>query len=174
MPSRRLTDFLLLAAVFTMSFEEIYWNVAGKIALSEVLAILFVGAYLLRRLAQARATLPRTAGIVVAFFGAFLLVYLIGFYNLETTQGLTQFGKGMGKFVLHFAFLVAAVDYLARSSERLYWRMLVWFCLGVAANAFYGVLQLAAAQAGHNLDASVIQPITGHASQINVYGAVGG
>ena len=174
MPSRRLTDFLLFAAVFTMSFEELYWNVAGKISLSEVLAILFLAAYLLRRLARHDARLPRTAGIVVVFFAAFLLVYLVGFYNLETTQGLTQFGKGMGKFVLHFAFLVAAVDYLAHSSERVFWRMLAWFCLGVATNAFYGVLQLAAAQAGHNLDANVIQPLTGHASSINVYGAVGG
>jgi O-antigen ligase len=174
MPSRRLTDFLLFAAVFTMSFEELYWNVAGKISLAEVLAILFVGAYLLRRLARPDGTLPRTSGIVIAFFAAFLLVYLVGFYNLETTQALTQFGKGMGKFVLHFAFLVAAVDYLARSSERLYWRMLAWFCLGVAANGFYALVQLAAAQAGHNLDASVIEPLTGHPSQINVYGAVGG
>jgi O-antigen ligase len=52
--------------------------------------------------------------------------------------------------------------------------MLGWFCLGVAANAAYGVLQLAAAQAGHNLDATLIRPLTGHATQINVYGAVGG
>jgi O-antigen ligase len=174
MPSRRLTDFLLFAAVFTMSFEKLYWNVAGKISLSEVLSILFVGAYLLRRLGRPSGTLPRTSGILIAFFAAFLLVYLVGFYNLETTQGLTQFGKGLGKFVLHFAFLAAAVDYLARASERVYWRVLAWFCLGVAANAAYGVLQLAAAQAGHNLDATLVRPLTGHATQINVYGAVGG
>jgi O-antigen ligase len=174
MPSRRLTDFLLFATVFTMSFEKLYWNVAGKIALAEVLAILFVAAYLLRRLGRVDGSITWTSGIVVVFFAAFLLVYLVGFYNLETTQGLTQFGKGLGKFVLHFAFLVAAVDYLARSSERLYWRLLAWFCLGVAANAAYGVLQLAAAQAGHNLDATLIQPLTGHSTQINVYGAVGG
>src|SRR5216110_2139144 len=174
MPSRRVTDFLLFAAVFTMSFEKIFWNVAGKIALTEVLSILFVGAYLLRRLGRQDGSLPRTSGIVLAFFAAFLLVYLVGFYNLETTQGLTQFGKGMGKFVLHFAFLVAAVDYLFRSSERVYWRMLAWFCLGVAANAGYGVVQLAAAQAGRNLDATLIEPITGHSTQINIYGAVGG
>jgi O-antigen ligase len=173
-PSRRVTDFLLFASVFTMSFEQLYWNVAGKIALSEVLAILFVAAYLVRRLGGRRATLPRTSVVLLGFFAAFLLVYLIGFYNLETTQALTQFGKGMGKFVLHFAFLVAAIDYLAHSSERVYWRMLAWFCLGVAANAFYGVLQLAAAQAGHNLDAQIVQPLTGHTSSINVYGAVGG
>ena len=174
MPSRRVTDFLLFATVFTMSFEKIFWNVAGKIALTEVLSILFVGAYALRRLGRRDASLPRTSGIVLAFFAAFLLVYLVGFYNLETTQGLTQFGKGMGKFVLHFAFLVAAVDYLFRSSERVYWRMLAWFCLGGAANAAYGVVQLAAAQAGRNLDATLIQPITGHSTQINIYGAVGG
>src|SRR4026209_94669 len=45
MPSRRLTDFLLYAAVFTMSFEKLFWNVAGKIALTEVISILFIGAY---------------------------------------------------------------------------------------------------------------------------------
>src|SRR5262249_38274931 len=67
MPSRRLTDFLLFAAVFTMSFEKLYWNVAGKIALSEVLSILFVGAYLFRRLGRHDTSLPRTSGIVIAF-----------------------------------------------------------------------------------------------------------
>jgi len=86
MPSRRVTDFLLFAAVFTMSFEKIFWNVAGKIALTEVLSILFVGAYALRRLARRDGSLPRTSGIVLAFFAAFLLVYLVGFYNLETTR----------------------------------------------------------------------------------------
>jgi hypothetical protein len=174
MPSRRLTDFLLFAAVFTMSFEKIFWNVAGKISLTEVISIFFVVAYLLRRIGRRDTSLQRTSGIVVAFFAAFLLVYLIGFYNLGTAQALTQFGKGMGKFVLHFAFLVTAVDYLAHSSERVYWRLLAWFSLGVAANAAYGVLQLGAAQAGHNLDAILVQPLTGHSTQINIYGAVAG
>ena len=174
MPSRRVTDVLLFATVFTMSFEKLFWDVAGKIALTEVIAILFVAAYVLRRFGRRDGSLPRTSAIVAVFFGAFLLVYLVGFYNLETSQALTQFGKGMGKFVLHFAFLVAAVDYLFRSSERVYWRMLAWFCLGVAANAVYGVFQLAAAQAGHNLDAALIEPLTGHSSQINIYGAVQG
>ncbi|TML07725.1 MAG: hypothetical protein E6G38_08615, partial [Actinobacteria bacterium] len=74
MPSRRVTDFLLFAAVFTMSFEKVFWNVAGKIALTEVISILFVVAYLLRRLGRRDRSLPRTAGIVLAFFAAFLLV----------------------------------------------------------------------------------------------------
>jgi hypothetical protein len=174
MPSRRVTDFLLYATVFTMSFEKLFWNVAGKIALTEVIAILFVCAYLLRRLGRPDGGLTRTSAIVAAFFALFLLVYLIGFYNLETTEALTQFGKGLGKFVLHFAFLAGAIDYLAHSSERVYWRLLGWFCAGVAANAVYGVIQLAAAQAGHNLDAQVVQPLTGHSAQINIYGAVAG
>ena len=173
-PSRKVTDSLLFAAVFAMSFEQLYWNVAGKISLSEVISILFVAGYLAQRLQRHDDRIPRTDAVLIAFFGLFLLVYLIGFYNLETSQGLTQFGKGLGKFVLHFAFLAAAIDYLAHASERVFWRLLGWFCAGVAVNAIYGVLQLAAAQAGHNLDASVIQPLTGHASQINVYGAVGG
>src|SRR5262249_35122893 len=173
MPSRRATDFLLFAAVFTMSWEKLYWNVAGKISLSEVLSILFVGAYLLRRLGRHDTTLPRTSAIVIAFFAAFLLVYLVGFYNLETTQALTQLGRGLAKFVLPFASLAAAIDYLAHSSERVYWRMLAWFCLGVAANAAYGVLQLLAAQAGHNLDAVLVEPITGHSSQIHIYPPLG-
>src|SRR5919202_6982938 len=174
MPSRRLTDFLLFAAIFTMSFEKIFWNVAGKISLAEVLSILFVGAYLLRRLALQDARFPKTAGVAAAFFVLFLLVYLVGFYNLETTQALSQFGKGLGKFALHFAFLVAAVDYLAHASEATFWRLLAAFCLGVAVNAGYGVVQLAAAQGGHNLDAMLIQPLTGHSTQINLYGAVQG
>src|SRR5437763_16947690 len=116
MPSRRLTDFLLFAAVFTMSFEKIYWNVARKISLSEVLSILFVGVYLLRRLGRHDTSLPRTCGIVIAFFAAFLLVYLTGFYNLETTQELTRLCKSLGRFVVHFAYLFAAQDSPAHST----------------------------------------------------------
>jgi O-antigen ligase len=40
-------------------------------------------------------------------------------------------------------------------------------------NSLYGVLQLLAARAGHNLDHVVLAPLTGGASSINVYGAVG-
>ena len=41
-------------------------------------------------------------------------------------------------------------------------------------NAVYGILQLVAAQAGQNLDARFITPLTRGASQINIYGAVEG
>jgi O-Antigen ligase len=174
MPSRRVTDVLFFAAIFAMSFEQLYWNVAGKITLAEVLSILFVAAYVLRRFALYRGGVVRTSLVVVAFFGLFLLVYLVGFFNLETTQGLSQFGKGLGKFFLHFAFLAAAIDYLARSTERMYWRTLGWFCAGAAANGLYGLLALAAARSGHNLNATFIEPLTGHSAQVNIYGAVNG
>jgi O-antigen ligase len=46
---------------------------------------------------------------------------------------------------------------------------------GIAANAVYGIVQLAAAEvADVNLDQSLLQPLTGGASQINVYGAIEG
>ena len=38
----------------------------------------------------------------------------------------------------------------------------------------YGILQLLSARAGHNLDHTVLSPLTGGASSINIYGAVGG
>jgi O-antigen ligase len=44
----------------------------------------------------------------------------------------------------------------------------------MTVNAAYGVLQLLAARAGTNLDAHFLQPLTGGASAINVYGAVNG
>jgi hypothetical protein len=173
MTLRRASDGLLFACVFTLTFEKLYWNLGGgKIALSEVLAIMFVLGYALRRLARRDGTVPAAAGVVIVFFGSFLLVYLVGFYNLETTEALTQYGKGLGKFVEHFAFLACALDEIARRGERLFWRTLAWFCGGVAANAFYGVLQLFAAQAGSNLDSLVVRPLTGHSTGINIYGAV--
>src|SRR5205814_9262662 len=85
-----------------------------------------------------------------------------------------QFAKGLVKFVIHFAFLAAAVAWLWRRGPRYYWRALAWFCAGVGVNAVYGVLQLLDARRGGNLDASVLSPITGGASQINIYGAVEG
>ena len=54
---------------------------------------------------RARPDRPRGADacrgrrrVLLVFLGAFLLVYLIGFFNLETTQAFDQFGKGIVKF----------------------------------------------------------------------------
>ena len=53
-----------------------------------------------------------------------------------------------------------------------YWRTVCWFAAGFAANAAYGVLQLMATLGGRNLDALVLNPITGGAASINIWGAV--
>jgi O-antigen ligase len=166
----RLTSFFLLATFFSVTFEKVHWNLAGTLGLADVLTVLFLLSFAF----TSRGPLPRTAAILLGFFAAFLLVYLLGYFNLETKQGFDQFTKEMVKFVLHFLFLVAAVTYLARRGQRYYWRALGWFTVGFVANGVYGVLQLLAARAGHNLDTTVLSPLTGGASAINVYGSVNG
>jgi O-Antigen ligase len=168
---RAAASFLFLATVFCCTFEKVHWNIAGSVSLADVLAILFVAAFVA---VTARPRVPRTTVVLLAFFAAFLLVYLAGFFNLETSDALAQWAKGLVKFAIHFAFLATAVAWLARRGRRYYWRALAWFCGGVVVNGIYGVAQLLAARRGGNLDASVLSPITGGASQINVYGAVEG
>jgi O-antigen ligase len=171
----RITWWLFLATLFTVSFAKLHWAVAGDVALADVLTFLFLVAFALDRLGRSNGgRVPRTVLVVLLFFAAFLAVYLVGIYNLETDQALAQFAKGLVKFVLHFLFLAAGVALLARRPERAYWVALGAFFLGLAANAAYGVLQLAAAKAGANLDDLVLSPITGGASMINLYGGVEG
>jgi hypothetical protein len=170
MTLRSLTSFLFLATVFCCTFEKIHWNFGGAVSLADVLALLFLVSYAV----LTRPRLPLTSVILIGFFGAFVLVYMIGFYNLETSDALAQFEKGLVKFVIHFVYLAAAVAWLWRRGRAYYWRALAWFCGGVAVNAAYGVLQLLVARGGGNLDAQLLSPITRGASQINVYGAVEG
>jgi len=173
--SSRLTDALFLTTIFTVTWAKLQWEIAGTLSLSDVLTALFLVAFAGSRIARSDRRLAYGASIAAAFFAAFLLVYLIGFFNLDTEQALAQWAKGMVKFLLHFLFVVAGVAYLARRAERFYWRTFTIFMLGIAANAVYGIVQLAAAEvAGVNLDQSVLQPITGGASQINIYGAIEG
>ena len=170
----RLVPFFFLATVFCCTFAKVQWNVAGSVFLADVAAGGFLLFYALDRLGRRSGPVPRTAVVLIAFLGAFLLVYLIGFFNLETGQALDQYGKGLVKWLLHFGFLVVGVIYLARKSIAFYWRSLAWFLGGIAANGAYGILQLLSAQAGRNLDALVLEPLTRGASQINIYGAVNG
>jgi O-antigen ligase len=167
---RGVTSFFFLATVFCCTFEKIHWNIAGSVNLSDVLAICFIASYAI----LSRPWVPRTTAIVLGFFAAFLLVYLAGFFNLETADALAQFVKGLVKFVIHFVFLALAVAWLYRRGARYYWRALAWFSGGVAVNALYGVAQLLVARGGGNLDSLLISPLTGGASQINIYGAVEG
>jgi O-antigen ligase len=170
----RLVEFLFLATLFTITFEKIHWETGVTVNLADILATLFVAGYVATRVADGDAWLPRTALAASAFAGAFLLVYLIGYFNLETEQALEQFAKGLVKFVVHFGFLVAGIAYLARRSQRFYWTTLGVFVAGMAVNAAYGLVQLAAAELGYDLDRSVLSPLTGGASSINIYGAVEG
>ncbi len=170
---RRLAEVLFLATIFSVSFQNVYWNVAGRVNLADVLALLFLVAFLAGRITDRDRRVPPTTLAVLAFAAALLLVYLAGFFNVETKQALSLYGKGMTKFFIHFGFLAAGVAYLARRSERFYWRTLGWFVAGFAANAAYGVLQLAATLGGRNLDSIVLNPLTGGAASINIWGAVG-
>lgn len=165
-----LTDFFFFATFFCITFEKVHWNIAGTVGIADVLTILFLVSFVL----QSRGPTPKTTQVVVLFFLAFVLAYLLGFYNIETKQALDQWVKGMVKFALHFLFLACAVTYLVRRGQRFFWHALGWFGAGFLANAVYGILQLLAARAGHNLDSLVLSPLTGGASSINIYGVVNG
>ncbi len=167
---RSLTSFFFLATLACCTFEKLHWSFGGQLALSDVLAICFIGAYVV----LTRPRVARTSAVLLGFLGLFVLVYLIGFYNLDTAAGLQQFVKGFVKFLIHFTFLALAVSWLWRRGVPYYWRSLTWFCAGLVLNAAYGVAQLVVAQAGANLDSLFVTPLTGGASQINIYGAVGG
>jgi O-antigen ligase len=169
-----VTAFLFLATVFCVTFEKLHWEVAGTVSLADVLTILFLVSFAADRVATGDSNVGRTAAVVLVFGGAFLAVYLVGFFNLETTQALAQFGKGLVKFGLHFGFLAAGVAYLLRRSGAFYWRALAAFVGGMAANAAYGIVQLVLARGGVNLDELILSPLTRGASRINVYGAVEG
>ena len=168
-------DGLFLATIFTVTFHKLQWELAGSLTLSDVLTSVFLVLFAWDRFEHADGRLTRTSAVALAFLLAFALVYLVGFYNLDTAQALAQWSKGMVKFVLHFGFLVAGVALLARRGVRFYWYALGAFLGGIALNAAYGVVQLLLAEvAGTNLDELLIEPITSRQTGINVFGAVGG
>src|SRR5512132_1685750 len=136
----RLADVLFLATIFSVSFQNVYWNVAGRVNLADVLALFFLIAFIAGRISGRDRLVPRTTLIVLVFAAALLIVYLAGFFNIETKQALSLYEKGLTKFGIHFAFLAAGVAYLARRSEWFYWRTVGWFAAGFVANAAYGVL----------------------------------
>ena len=90
----RLVSTLFLTAVFCATFEKVHWNVAGTVYLADVTTIAFLAVWAVDRLARPGRRVPRTAAVLLLFFAAFLLVYLVGFFNLDTTQAADQFGKG--------------------------------------------------------------------------------
>jgi hypothetical protein len=167
---RRLTSFFFLAAIFCVTFEKIHWTFVGNVSIADVLAIAFLALFV----AGSRGRVPQTTAIVLGFFAAFLIAYLVGYFNIADHDSEVQFVKGMIKWLIHFSFLAAAVAWLARRGRAYYWRTWGYLSAGLVVNAIYGVLQLLDARRGGNLDASVLSPITGGASQINIYGGVNG
>jgi O-Antigen ligase len=168
---RRLTSFLFLASIFCVTFEKVHWSFAGTVSLADMLAILFICAFVA---GTRRWRVPRTTAILFGFLACFLLVYLIGYFDLSDSDALAQWAKGLTKWLIHFAFLACAVVWLSRRGQRYFWRTLAWFSAGMVFNAAYGVLQLLDARRGGNLDATLLSPITGGASSINIYGAING
>jgi O-Antigen ligase len=168
---RKLTSFFFLASLFCVTFEKIHWSFAGTVSLADVLAILFLVSFIAT---TKRGTVPRTTVVLLGFFAAFLLVYLVGYFNLSDSDALQQWSKGLIKWLIHFAFLAAAVVWISRRGQHYFWRSLGWFSAGIVVNAAYGLLQLLDARRGGNLDATLLSPLTGGASQINVYGAIEG
>lgn len=170
----RLLDGLFLLTLLTVTFEKVRWTFAGTVTFSDISALVFLAAYALGMPGRARRPQPRTLAIVLVFFAVLLLVYLAGYFNLESGDATKQFSKGIVKWAIHFLFLAAGVALLARRGPRFYWRCLGWFCGGLVVNCGYGILQLLVAQAGGNLDALFLNRITGGASAINLYGIVNG
>jgi O-antigen ligase len=170
-PRVRLAGGLFLALLFCATWEKVHWDVGGAVGIADVLTTLFLIAFALE---WGRPRFPRTTAMVLVIFTTLLVIYLVGFFNIETKQSLDQWGKGMVKFFLHFALLAAGVAYLARRSTAFYWKAIAAFTAGLVVNSIYGVLQLLAARAGTNLDALVLSPLTGGSSAINYYGAISG
>ena len=168
-------DSLFLATILLVTFAKVHWALAIDLSVADVLTAAFLFVFLWDRLERGDGGLTRTSVVALGFFAAFLLVYLVGYFNLDTEQALTQYGKGMVKFVLHLGFLVAGVTLLARRPRRFYWYALGAFCGGIALNAVYGVVQLGVSElTGANLDALLVEPITGRQTAINIFGVVGG
>jgi hypothetical protein len=170
-----MLDGLFLLTILTVTFHKLQWELAGSLTLSDVLTSLFLVLFVWLRFEQADASLTRTAAVALGFMAAFALVYLLGYFALDTGQALAQWAKGMVKFVLHVGFLVACVALLARRSLAFYWLTLAAFLGGIALNAAYGVVQLLLAEvAGVNLDELLVEPITSRQTSISLFGVVGG
>jgi O-Antigen ligase len=170
----RLTKVFFLATVFSVTFEKIHWDVAGQVSLADVCAIGFLVSFTAQRIARGDNRVPRTSVVATGFLIAFLVVYLAGYFNLETAVAATQYGKGMTKFAIHFLFLILGVAYLARGTRTFYWQALGFLTAGMVVNSAYGLLQLMLARSGSSLDQALLSPITGGASNINIYGAIEG
>ena len=166
----RPVRFFFLATVFCATFEKLSWNVAGSIGIADVFAIGFIVSFGLAEIARRDRRFVKTAFIVGLFALIFLLVYLAGYFTLESGQAVQQYWKGFIKWGIHILFVLLGVIYLSRRTRRFYLQTIGFFTAGMVLNAIYAVLQLLAARKGTNLDNLFINKITGGSYAINVYG----
>jgi hypothetical protein len=177
--SDRTLDRLLLGTLFVQTMAKIQWQAAGlQLTITNITCTLFVAAFVAARIQRRDDAMPRTCATLAGFLLAFFAVYLAGYFDLETKQDVSFWAKGVVTWLIHFGFLVAAAAHVLRRGAPLFERALRWFVYGLAANAVYGVLQLAlVVGAGINLDRLVVAPLTagqGKFTGINVYGQVKG
>ena len=106
-----IVDGLFIATVATVTLAKLQWEVAGTLSFSDIVTALFLIAFLVRGSSAAIAGSPaalRSSARVLRSRSSSSTS--IGFFNLETSQALGQWAKGMVKFVLHFLFLVAGAS----------------------------------------------------------------
>jgi hypothetical protein len=174
---RRAADILLLCTLFTITFTKLRWEAgAADVRIAELFACAFVLIFLGIRVRDRDWRFPRTVRVLAVFFVAFLLVYLVGYFNLSTVTSRDLYAKGMITFAIHFTFLIAAVSHIARRTDRFFWRTVRWFAAGLGVNAIYALLSLAYAEAtgGSQLDEIVLEPVTGEVTGIQLFGVTGG
>jgi hypothetical protein len=168
-------DGLFLTTILFVTFAKIHWELAWDLSVADIVTVAFLTLFVWDRVERGDARVTYTSAVALSFAAALLLVYGLGFFNLDTEQAFTQWSKGMVKAMLNLGFLAAGIALLARRSQRFYWYALAAFCGGIALNALYGVVQLSVAEiAGVNLDAAWIEPITGRDTRINIFGRIGG
>ncbi|HVI34874.1 MAG TPA: O-antigen ligase family protein [Gaiellales bacterium] len=177
--STRWLDRLLMATLFVQTMAKIQWQGGGlDLTITNITCLAFVAAFLLERLRSRDSAMPRVCITLCGFMLAFLAVYLAGYFDLQTKQGVSFWAKGVTTWVIHFGFLITATAHILRRGAELFDRSLRWFLIGLVANAVYGLVQLVlVVGAGINLDRLVVAPLTagqGKFTGIAIYGQVGG
>ena len=72
-------------SLFVSTFEKVHWNFAGQIGINDITTILFLVAFVAANCSA--GAFPRTSAIVLGFFAVFALVYLAGYWDIQTQQG---------------------------------------------------------------------------------------
>ena len=148
------TDRLLLVTVLVATWHRVAWAPLGRLTLADILQVAFVCVLVVMRAARRDTRVASATLVTLAFGVAFLVVYLAGMVTVNTNTNTVQLVKGLVVWAVHWAFLVAMVEHLARRGAALYRQAVWWFAAGFVVNGAYGLVQYAAQTAGGvNLDA---------------------